>query len=190
MTSRPPTAAESGILDATLRAITKGGLRGLSITEICREAQISRGTVYRYFSNRAEVLEFLGEHMVKRYEGALAAAIATEPKIEDRFRVVVWTMFRQRHHPVAIQMAEAEADFLLAFFKKEFPRLVRITADALGTAVEESPPVRAGVLTRLQVAEILLRISTAASILPEGAPDDLPKVLSELWPPTVPGAGP
>ncbi len=181
MTTRTPTTTEENILDAALRAIAQVGLRGLSITEICREAQISRGTVYRYFRSRAQVLEFLGEHMVGIFEHALATATAADPNIENRFYVVFETMFGQREHPLALQMTEVEPEFLLTFFKKEFPRLVRISEKALGTALDESPLVRSGVLTGTQVAELMLRISISASVLPEGGSEDFPSMFRKLW---------
>ena len=50
----PPANNETvnRILDGALRALARRGLRKLSMSDICEEAGISRGTLYRYFKSK------------------------------------------------------------------------------------------------------------------------------------------
>ena len=50
-------AARSRLLEATCRCIERGGLAGTSIAAIAAEAEVSRQTVYRYFSGRDELVK-------------------------------------------------------------------------------------------------------------------------------------
>src|SRR3546814_8051875 len=56
------------ILDGALRAISEMGARRLSMRDISDASGVSRGTLYRYFSSREEVLAAVSEFVCVRSE--------------------------------------------------------------------------------------------------------------------------
>ena len=51
------------ILDGTLAAIARHGTSMLSMTDIAAASGVSRATLYRYFSQKEDLLSALGEHI-------------------------------------------------------------------------------------------------------------------------------
>ena len=49
------------IMDGTLRAINSIGARRLSMSDISESSGVSRGTLYRYFASKEEVLAAFSE---------------------------------------------------------------------------------------------------------------------------------
>jgi len=45
------------IVEGAMRALARHGTSRVSMTDIYRESQVSRGTLYRYFANREAVLD-------------------------------------------------------------------------------------------------------------------------------------
>src|ERR1700761_6340335 len=54
---RRSTRTVDQILAATIALMLRGGLEKLSISAVCDEAGVSRGTLYRYFSSKADLLD-------------------------------------------------------------------------------------------------------------------------------------
>ena len=52
-------ARRRGILAAAQRCVSRSGVRGTTIRDICRAANLSPGAVYRYFRSKEEILEAL-----------------------------------------------------------------------------------------------------------------------------------
>ena len=48
------------ILDGTMKLLSRQGTRKLSVSDICAASGVARGTFYRYFSTKEEVLDALG----------------------------------------------------------------------------------------------------------------------------------
>ncbi|WP_168201533.1 TetR/AcrR family transcriptional regulator [Phreatobacter aquaticus] len=83
------TDKKSAILDAAERCFARSGFHGASMSEICAEAGMSPGNLYRYFRSKEQMIEGLCERDL-----AAAAhgfdALATAPDL--------WTAFRALAH--------------------------------------------------------------------------------------------
>ncbi|MFW0785131.1 TetR/AcrR family transcriptional regulator [Gordonia sp. CPCC 206044] len=53
----PPEDPRDHIVEAAIRSLAQHGLERTSLTVIAREAQVSRQTVYKYFSTKEEIVE-------------------------------------------------------------------------------------------------------------------------------------
>lgn len=86
------------IFDAMVSLMGDRGYQGVSIDEICAEAGVSKGTIYYYFKNKAEMMESL---------------------LEDRFapavKIIDDTASKAQEDPMAalIEMIKLEFDYFL-----------------------------------------------------------------------------
>lgn len=169
------------ILDGTIRALARRGHRKLSMSDICECAGVSRGTLYRYFSSKEEVLGALSQHVREGVRDRLAAAIAEEPRPEHRLRTVVSVVIEtQWSNPESTRILEVEPGFALDFVRGVFPEFVEIVADALKPAADHIPALRDKALTPRQLAELALRVGASAVFIPASDAKDLPRRLERL----------
>jgi AcrR family transcriptional regulator len=170
------------ILDGALRALARHGRRKLSMSDVCHEAGVSRGTLYRYFKSKEEVLEAIGQHVENGFRRAIQEAIAEEPNVEDRLRVVLDVIVHYNdRHPEAAAAIAAEPEFALAFFRREFPNHLAITREGLGPVLDQATVVREGVITKNQLAEIFLRIAMSTTLVPSPQSGKTPERIAALW---------
>src|SRR5215475_2547574 len=77
------------ILDGALRAIAHHGLAKLGMSDVSAHAGVSRGTLYRYFPNREELLESLADFERERFHRRVGEALRSAPPGAARLRVAL-----------------------------------------------------------------------------------------------------
>jgi TetR/AcrR family transcriptional regulator, repressor for uid operon len=83
------TDRKSAILDAAERCFARSGFHGASMSEICAEAGMSPGNLYRYFRSKESIIEGLCERdLDEAAQGFDALAAAPD----------IWTAFRALAH--------------------------------------------------------------------------------------------
>jgi AcrR family transcriptional regulator len=74
------------ILDAAKTLFWKYGIRRITIEEICKVAEVSKMTFYKYFSNKTDLTEFIIEEItetgVKNYKDILDSDISYDQKVK------------------------------------------------------------------------------------------------------------
>jgi TetR/AcrR family transcriptional repressor of uid operon len=81
------TDRKTAILDAAERCFARSGFHGASMSEICAEAGMSPGNLYRYFPSKEAMIEGLCERdLAEAGEGF--AALATAPDLWEAFRAL------------------------------------------------------------------------------------------------------
>lgn len=169
------------ILDGALNALARHGERKLSMSDICEHAGVSRGTLYRYFKSKEEVLEAVGHHVEQGVRDRLDAAIARQPAPEHRLRIVLEVVVESLWlQPAAAQVLEVEPAFALRYMRETFPQFVKIIAAALRPAVQHIPAVRDKTVTTRQLAELTLRLGASTYLMPAADVRDLPRRLEQL----------
>ena len=63
------------ILDAARRLVLRNGARKVSLSDVAALAGVSRQTIYRYFVSKEELIDALGKHEYRRFNGAMDKAI-------------------------------------------------------------------------------------------------------------------
>jgi AcrR family transcriptional regulator len=169
------------ILDGALRALARRGSKRLAMSDICEEAGVSRGTLYRYFRSKEEVLAAISEHIEQAYGSLLADAIEQEPALEDRLRVVLKTTLGYANATAPRLLLEADPSFTLQRLRGDFPFFVKVAQNALGPVLEESEVVKSGRITATAFVEIIQWISLGAHLVPSAHADQLPEILVALW---------
>lgn len=79
------------ILEAARRLFWKYGIKKVSVEEICREAQVSKMTFYRFFPNKIEaakaVLEQVFDASLRDYRHIMAQDVPYEEKVRQQLRL-------------------------------------------------------------------------------------------------------
>ncbi len=153
------------ILSGALDAIAARGVRRLSMSDIIDASGVSRGTLYRYFSSKDEVLAAVSEFVCTGFEAGIRAAGEGITDPMERFRQVMQFYARYTNENSPDRVFEVEPRFHLEFFRSRFGRYKAAVADALipvfdhfdrllGTKVERDGFVEA--LVRLQLSTLLV----------------------------------
>lgn len=170
------------IVDGTMRALARHGTSRLSMTDICREADVSRGTLYRYFSNREQVLEAVNKRISGSNREVLDAAVAADPGLDVRVRVVLRAMIEfPKHFPHMLSIFEHEPRTALGFLTREMPSVLSVLDEYLRPALELSAPVVQGVMTVEDVLELFYRLVTSSFLIPTAGSETLDDRIATLW---------
>jgi len=91
--AEPDNEMRARIIDAGYRMLLQFGEDKTSMGDIADAAGVSRGTVYRYFGDRDQLLEGVMDHSVHAYWDAIDARITDDmtlgDKIESRVRTTI-----------------------------------------------------------------------------------------------------
>jgi|AP95_1055475.scaffolds.fasta_scaffold00478_8 AcrR family transcriptional regulator len=95
------TAVDTSVTDMRRRIIAAGyrmllqfGENKTSMGDIADAAGVSRGTVYRYFDDRDQLLEAVMDHSAHRYWDAIDASITDDMSLGDKIESRVQTSIR------------------------------------------------------------------------------------------------
>jgi AcrR family transcriptional regulator len=160
-------ATRGRILEAALLAMGRVGLRRLTMQDVSERAGLSRGTVYRYFPTKEDLLAVLAEYERDRFSDGLREALTGIPEDELRLeRVAEYIINYLRQHPALTQMIDTEPAFVLGFLRRQLPVFHRITEELLAPVMKNVPPVREGWVTPDELNELLLRVVLSVFLVP------------------------
>lgn len=169
------------IMDGTVQAVARQGTRKLSVNDICEASGVARGTFYRYFSSKEDALEALGRHIEDGAAAAFAAAIEDNPDPAQRVDVVLDTLRPHRAASHIAKLMDVEPRFAVDFMRETFPKLARIMTEALGSALEESPLVASGAVTKRELGDLFVRAVLSMVLLPGSRSDQVPSMIASLF---------
>lgn len=170
------------IMDGTLRAIGSIGTRRLSMSDISESSGVSRGTLYRYFASKEEVLAAVSEYICSSFEkGIVEAAEDIDDPIE-RFRAVMrfYGRFTIERAPEGI--FEVEPAFHLSFLRSHFSRHKAAVQCALDPVLDYFETLTGCCINRDTFCDTMVRLQLSTLIIPatqewlaiwNGAPDRL-----------------
>ena len=168
-------ATQARILDAAFACAEKFGLVRTTMSDVSREARLSRQTVYRYFSSKHDLFMALvireEEVLMAQVRDAIRPHRELRPAIEAAFRVTLRAM---RAHPLLDRVMATEPHELLPYLTVEANPVremgIRMMEEVFSTRMEGVSPVLAH-----RAAEISSRLVTSYAIMP---PDDDPDVVA------------
>jgi AcrR family transcriptional regulator len=165
-----PAPSYGRIIDGTLRLLARRGPRRLSMTDICVESGVSRGTLYRYFANRDEVFEAVEASVEATLRDALRQAVAAHPDPADRAEVVLEGLAQHaRSYPVVQALVQQEPGLVRDYLQRHYDALLELVATHLDTALDDAPAVRDQLMTGRQLADVLLRLVLAHLMMPDAS---------------------
>jgi AcrR family transcriptional regulator len=168
-------ATAARILDAAFACAEKFGLVRTTMSDVSREARLSRQTVYRYFSSKHDLFMALvireEEVLMSQVREAIEPHRELRPAIEAAFRVTLRAM---RAHPLLDRVMTTEPHELLPYLTVEANPVremgVRMMEEVFSTRMESVSPVLVH-----RAADISSRLVMSYAILP---PDDDPDVVA------------
>jgi AcrR family transcriptional regulator len=168
------------ILDGAMLAIARHGISKLGMSDVSDSAGVSRGTLYRYFPNRDELLQSLAELERARFQARLGEALrdARAARLETALQHVTRYV---REHPAIQRVLDTEPAFVLRHLREQFPALVAATAALLAPLLAETRPVRDGAATPEQLVDWLTRMMITAVLFPDPDPDRMAHSLTAVY---------
>lgn len=180
MTTQSDTA--DVIVEGAMRALARHGTSRVSMTDICREAQVSRGTLYRYFANREQVLDAVNVRIMHTMRATFDQVVADNPDPSMRLRVMLRAMIEfPNRFPHMHRLIEHEPGSALAFLSREMPVLVGVVAEYLEPVFTSAPPVLDGLLTPKELTEIFQRLITSTFLIPTEGSQQLDQRIADMW---------
>lgn len=170
------------ILDGAMAAIARHGLSKLGMSDVSVSAGVSRGTLYRYFPSREELLQSLAAFETRRFqertEAALAAVPAGAPRLEAALQLVTSYV---AEHPAIRRVIETEPAFVLGYLRAEFPTLRAATGAFLAPLLAQTDPVRQGLATTEQLVDWMTRVMISAVLFPDPNPERMAQALTAVY---------
>lgn len=158
---------EERILVAALGLIGRRGVRRLAMQEIAESAGVSRGTLYRYFPSKDQVLAAAAEYDERRFSSGLDAALAATTSPERRIATFMAYSFDFIRSHSARSLFESEPGFVMSYLLDHLPSLRTELMERLGDALDQVPAVTSGALDRDQLADVIVRLFASSWIIPE-----------------------
>lgn len=161
-------ATEARIVNGTVRALARQGPKKVTMSDIATEAGVSPGTLYRYFKDKQDILQALGNYYLARLRDLIQQAIDDSPEPGDRLRVVIDIFLRYwQENPQTVQLGQMEPGFVIGYIKSVIPQLRALLHDALEPVLlRESPAVRLGLATPDEIVDLVVRIAFSNHFLP------------------------
>ena len=167
LTDRSFSSTEERILTSALTLIGRRGVRRLGMREIAETAEVSRGTLYRYFPSKEHVLAAAAAFDGQRFTDGLDAALAVERAPEQRISAFMSYAFEFiRTHPCR-PLFESEPGFVMSYLLDNLPALRAELVRHLGDAFDAVPAVAAGTLGKDELADVIARLFASSWIIPE-----------------------
>lgn len=157
------------ILDGTLRAMRSIGARRLSMSDISDASGVSRGTLYRYFASKEDVLAAVSEHVCASFErGVVEAGQSVEDPVE-RFRAVMrfYARFTIERSPEGF--FEVEPAFHLNFLRTHFGRHKAAVRIAINPSLDHFEALTGSPINRDAFVDTIVRLQLSTLIVPASA---------------------
>lgn len=154
------------ILSGALDAIASRGVRRLSMSDIIDASGVSRGTLYRYFSNKDEVLAAVAEFVCTGFENGIRQAGHDIADPIERFRAIMQFYARYTIENSPDRLFEVEPAFHLAFFRSRFARYKAAVQDALDPVFDHFDSLIGEAINRDAFVETLVRTQLSTLLVP------------------------
>jgi AcrR family transcriptional regulator len=154
------------ILSGAIDVIASRGARRLSMSDIIDTSGVSRGTLYRYFSNKDEVLAAVSEYVCTGFENGIRDAGQGIADPIERFKAVMQFYARYTNENSPDRVFEVEPGFHLAFFRSRFGRYKIAVQDALDPVFDHFDRLVGEPINRDAFVETLVRMQLSTLLVP------------------------
>ncbi|HVA73669.1 MAG TPA: TetR/AcrR family transcriptional regulator [Acidimicrobiales bacterium] len=160
-------ATRDRILEGALLALGRVGMRRLTMSDVSERSGLSRGTVYRYFPSKEDLLAVLAEYERDRFSEGLRRTLEGIPEEDQSLDLVVEYIINYlRQHPALTLLIDTEPAFVLGFLSQQLPVFRRITEELIDPVMRNTVPVREGWVTIAELNELLLRVVLSVFLVP------------------------
>ena len=169
------------ILDGAEQAISRLGLEKVNMQEVGRSAEVSRGTVYRYFPNRESLLAELAKREGMRLQAHLMETLQQAQSAHDQFEVVVrHANWHVREHPVLRQLSETDPAFVLRAIRQNYPLIREAVGNLVFPLIKDMSPMRREIVTGNEAIDMISRVLISMYLIPDPNPEKLTRSISGI----------
>ncbi|WP_084439088.1 TetR/AcrR family transcriptional regulator [Sphingobium sp. TCM1] len=161
-----PPASVLRILKGALQALGERGANRLSMSDICHVSGVSRGTLYRYFATKEDVLAAVSDYISLTFENGIRDVARDIADPVERLNAVL------RYHNDYSTLQESdktllvEPAFVVEFFRSHFVRHRAAMRDALDPVFDHFEAKRRSPIDRDGIVEMMIRLQVSRLILP------------------------
>jgi AcrR family transcriptional regulator len=170
--SVPAPGLETRVLDAAAHRFAQQGVSATTMSQLARDAEISREWLYRHYRNRNAVLAALALREIQLVlEGVAERAAAADDVVDSAVEAFTYVVAYARGNPILQRVVTDDPERLAHLVGTHADRVLEFAVDAVATlltTVGEVDPARAHL-----TAETLCRLALATIIVPGelGDPD-------------------
>lgn len=173
------------ILHGAAQAIARHGIGKLGMGDVSSSAAVSRGTLYRYFSSREELLADLADREGRRFQERMMQALAEAPDGAEKVHLALQYAARFAvEHPVLRRIVDTDPAFVLTAIRDRFTAIRDMVHGPLAPLLAQTDPVRRGAADTDQLVDWMTRIMISFFLFPDPDPErmahDLTAVFSAL----------
>lgn len=154
------------ILASTEEIVLQSGADRISILDVCKAADISRGTFYRYFSSQDELLDAFSRHKRDRFHQSLMEAIAPFDDPDERFDALIAYLEHYLEHGRARRLLVVAPEYAMNFFKRIFHDSIVRFEDVLRPVFDAWDDRLGAKIDRELVCEMLIRYVLSEQLVP------------------------
>ena len=178
---------EGRILDAAEECIRRYGIRRTSLGEVARVGDMSRGSIYRHFSDKDALVQAVFERLQQAFLNRTETAMEELPSLVDKVTHAVIMGRKDAREGIYASLAQTEPETVAMMYlapdfyerSKAFWPAHIAQAQARGEISEEVPvPVATDLVMRLTVSLVLFPDMGAEMKSPRRLRDYLQRVLA------------
>ena len=170
------------ILEGAAVAVARHGLAKLDMADVSQTAGVSRGTVYRYFPSRGDLLTQLARREGERLRAGLVEALERAPAGPER----ILAAFRNgvelvREHRALQRLLETDPAFVLRALRAQLPGIKAQLGPILEPLLADTNLVRRGSASAAQLVDWTLRLMISAYLFPDPHPDEMTRGITAVY---------
>ena len=152
------------ILDAGEQCIQRFGIRRTSMGEVARVGKVSRGSIYRYFSDKDSLVEGIFRRRQENFLNRTEAQLVKEATLVDKLTESVLSARKDMRDGISASLAEVEPETVAMMFLDPrfyqrsvsfWPPHVRLAQAAGEIGVEVDVDVATDLIIRLAVSLVM-----------------------------------
>ncbi|MCU1361248.1 MAG: putative transcriptional regulator, family [Ilumatobacteraceae bacterium] len=143
---------------------------------VADEANLSRGTVYRYFVNREQLLDAMAEYVREQVQYGIVSSAAGEGGTRDKLRRIFAGSMDDETRVAIRRLRELQPAFTLSFLTAHMPDFRAVFTSVLRDDFEG----RDMPLSLDEFVEFLTRISVTETLL-DDQPGNVERLVLTLW---------
>ena len=170
------------ILHGAAQAIARHGLGKLGMGDVSSSAAVSRGTLYRYFASRDELLAHLAAREGRRFQERVRQALDEAPDGAEKVHLALQYAARfAGEHPVLRRIVETDPAFVLTAIRDQFAAIRDMVREPLAPLFAQTDPVRQGTAKTEQLVDWMTRIMISFFLFPDPDPDRMARDLTAVF---------
>ena len=179
--SGPNPRTADQILDGAIAAIARFGLNKFGMEDVADAAELSRGTVYRYFRTRDDLLASLASRESQRIQDQLARAIAESPSHIPPIHVLLtFASNATKERPLLAELLSKEPGFVLTSLQESFKDISRGLRPVFSADLRELAGLDNNTIPTTQLVDWITRLLIAGYLFPDPNPERMLEVMSSM----------